>query len=158
MAQGVYIGASIGEASYEEDLGFDTFDESDTGYKFFAGYRFSDNFAVEGVYVDYGEPSGHILGIPAGVEITGYGVNLVGTIPLATGFEIFGKLGLLAWDGTATLGNLSGDESDTDLTYGIGAAYFFDDHFGVQAEWEFVNFDNSNMDADMLSVGVQYRF
>ncbi len=99
-----------------------------------------------------------IAGIPTSVELDGFGANLVGTIPLGNGFELFGKLGFLAWDGTATVGVASEDQSDTDLTYGLGAAYFFNEQVGIQGEWEFVNFDQDNMDADMLSVGLQVRF
>ena len=157
-AQGGYFGASVGQATYEENTFLGNFDESDTAFKLFLGYRLNENIAVEGVYVDYGEPSGNLSGVPASVEFDGFGANLVGTIPLGTGFELFGKLGFLAWDGKVNLGSLSNEQDDTDLTYGVGVAYFFNEQIGIQGEWEFIDFDQSNMDGDMVSVGVQFRF
>lgn len=160
LAQGGYIGASIGHGTYKEDLSFINakFDESDTGYKIFGGYRVTDNFAVEGFYTNYGKPSGNVLGYNTSVELDGFGAYAVGTLPLGTGFELFGKVGFIAWDATAKVGSVSADTDDTDFAYGIGAAYFFNDQFGLQGEWEAINFDNNNMDADMLSIGIQYRF
>ena len=47
---GGYIGFALGLMDYEEDdedLG-ETFSDTSTAYRFLGGYRFSDNFAVEG--------------------------------------------------------------------------------------------------------------
>lgn len=160
FAQGGYIGASIGKGTYKEDVTIinEKFDESDTGFKIFGGYRFNDNIALEGFYTDYGKPSGTLLGYDVNVELDGFGAYVVGILPFGTGFEVFGKAGFIAWDASANIGDVRGDADDTDFAYGVGVSYFFDDHFGIQGEWEAINFDQSGMDADMLSVGIQYRF
>src|SRR5512139_1934709 len=69
-ADGPYIGASVGqawvdasageiEAAFATDDGFvasgTTIDDSDTGWKAFAGYRFNPYLALEGGYVDLGK-------------------------------------------------------------------------------------------------------
>jgi len=64
---GFYLGGSLGQASIEADGqtpsgdAFD-FNEDDAGYKLFAGYNFGIipliDLAVEGSYVDFGNPNG----------------------------------------------------------------------------------------------------
>ncbi|MGM0982553.1 MAG: outer membrane beta-barrel protein [Pseudomonadota bacterium] len=58
-AEGPYLGAGIGYAEHQADLenyaspavtNVDV-DDSDTGYKLFAGYQFNPNFAVEASYL-----------------------------------------------------------------------------------------------------------
>ncbi len=63
---GWYFGVGGGEAEVDlslSDIDFDgslisgSVDDSDTGTKFFAGFRFNENVAVEGAFVDLGEVS-----------------------------------------------------------------------------------------------------
>ena len=74
------------------------FDESDTAYKFFAGYRLLPWLAVEGGYDNLGRNSVSYTGVggTAKLEYKVDAVKLagVGSIPFGnTGFSAFGKVG-----------------------------------------------------------------
>ena len=61
-ADGLYVGAGIGAASFRDDLESGvTFDEEDAAYKAFVGWRFDAvpviDLAVELAYTDFGKPS-----------------------------------------------------------------------------------------------------
>ncbi len=61
---GLSVGASLGYANIENDDPAFDFDANDTGYKFFANYSFANYLAFEGGFVDFGEPTDDVLGIP----------------------------------------------------------------------------------------------
>jgi len=114
---GWYFGAGTGEA--EADLSLSDFsdlddgsitsaslDDSDTGTKFFAGFRFKENVAVEGAFVDLGEVSidatsngSGFLYAPGPVsfeaDIDGINIALVGIWPVGDKVDVIGKLGLI---------------------------------------------------------------
>ena len=54
---GFYIGGGVSSTSFYDDDQFEYYllDETESGYKFFGGYRFNDNFAAELAYADLGK-------------------------------------------------------------------------------------------------------
>ncbi|PWV72356.1 MULTISPECIES: outer membrane beta-barrel protein [unclassified Halomonas] len=176
--EGFYLGTAIGQAKLKNDtldwysdIGANT-DDKDTAFKLFAGYQFNPNFAVEASYVDFGDftATGIINGEPARAKASadGFGFALVGRLPIDAGFSVFGKLGLIAWDGsydeeyTTGLGNrvsysLSAD--DIDPFYGIGAEYVVNQ---VMMRLEFERYDLSDsgedFEIDLISASIGYRF
>ncbi len=189
---GWYVGLSGGQSkagtgggeldSTFGSLGFTTsssMDETDTGWKLFAGYQFNPYFAVEGGYVDLGEfsfstsvtaaPAGYTTGSLSGNVKTknGFLVDAVGIWPVTDKVSVFGKLGAYSMktelSASGSSGSLSESSTDSDLHWGIGAGYDFDKNFGARLEWERFN-DVGNkdktgeMNVDLLSVGVVYKF
>jgi|KBSSwiStaDraftv2_1062776.scaffolds.fasta_scaffold154518_1 OOP family OmpA-OmpF porin len=166
---GFYAGASIGTTKLSddsfEDSGIDL-DDSDTGFKIFGGYAFNKNLAVELGYFDLGEASGSFSDPFIGdasfdVGVSGLNASVVGRVPVSETFSLFGKLGFASYDldGHVTifgLGSASDSQSETDLTYGIGAALSLGPQWEMRAEYEAIDVDNG--DANMLSVGAMYRF
>lgn len=92
---------------------------TDFTFKAFAGARFGTYFGVEAGYIDMGEPSdAYAFDIPAifstfanlavrplqerqidvETKLSGFQGYLVGFLPLTDAIEVFGKVGLLAWD------------------------------------------------------------
>ena len=169
-AQGFYIGGSVGQSSFDDDnaipdlITSGTVDGKDTGFKFFGGYQFNQNFGLELAWVDLGKASysGTFGGIPVSggtVKTSGLNISAVGTLPLGSGFALFGKAGLFAWEAEANdvTGGLpfSGTEDGTDLSYGVGASYEFTKNFAIRAEWERFK---AVGDIDLQSIGVVYKF
>ena len=161
---GFYIGASAGGATIEADLGDSgipglpsSIDEDDTATKFFAGYTFdlpAIDVAIEAGYVDFGKPDINILGDELTVDTTG--LNVWGIATLNAGLiDVYGKLGLIAWEVDAELLGQSASDDGTDLGYGIGAAFGLGP-LEVRGEYELYDLDDT--DVSMLSVGVVYRF
>ena len=144
---GFYIGAGAGDASIEEG----TFDESDSAYKILAGYNIGFipfvDFAVEGSYVDFGNPGTSTNN----VEVTG--LDAFGLVGLNFGpFGVFAKAGAINWDLKTNSGF---SDSGTDPAYGIGAKFSFLS-FAVRAEYEVFEFDTA--DSDMVSVSAVFTF
>ena len=98
--QGVYVGGGLGDFSSEIDE-FDgddiNFDESDTAYKLFVGYRFNQFFGAQFDYLDLGSSDSPVGAQNLEVETGGYAVRFEGTLPLAF-FELFATAGLVFSD------------------------------------------------------------
>ena len=164
---GFYAGGSIGLTKISDDAFDDSnVDDSDTGFKIFGGYTFNENFAVEVSYFDLGEVSGRENFPPFGnvsfaVGVSGLNASAVGRLPLTPTFALFGKLGFASYDLDASVsvpgfGSGSDSSSESDLTYGVGGSLSFAQQWEVRAEFEAINVDGG--DANMISVGANYRF
>jgi OmpA-OmpF porin, OOP family len=161
---GFYAGASVGTTKLSDDS-FDgsgaDIDDTDTGFKIYGGYSFNDNFAIEASWFDLGEVSGNFGPDSFSVGVSGLNASAVGRLPVSETFSLFGKLGFASYDldahvNLAGIGSGSDNSSETDLTYGVGAALSFGGQWEVRAEFEAINVDDG--DANMISVGAMYRF
>ncbi len=85
----------------------DSLDTKDSAFGFFAGYRFSTHFAVEGGYMELGtvkyraRPRGNITGVPTDATLNldsstaGINVSALGIWPLSYRWEVYGRAGAL---------------------------------------------------------------
>lgn len=151
---GIYLGASIGQANIEIDEGLpDDFDSDDTGYKFILGIRPLDWLGFEASYVDLGQPD------DAGVEadIDGISAFAIGFLALGP-VDLFAKGGAINWDSKVNVGDLGVSASDdgTDLAYGVGAQFRIWS-LSLRAEYEIFDIDGAD-DVNLLSVGVTWTF
>ena len=169
---GLYLGASFGASSFDRsiadgliDPGSGPVDKSDTGLKLFGGFQVNRNFALEAAYVDLGEVRyrgsfGPDPVVNGRIEVTGINLSGVLSAPMSPQLTLFGKAGLFLWDAEAndiTGGVPFSDSQDgTDLSFGIGASFAVARNIGVRAEWEF--FESADADANLLSIGVEFRF
>lgn len=174
---GPYLGASIGHSKLDnetldwlDDIGAST-DDTDVSYKLFAGYQFSPYFAVEAGYVDFGSftakgaNGADNANLKLGVE--GFTAALVGKLPIQSGFSVYGKLGMIAWDADLSLNATiqgqsfrgTGGEDGTDPFYGIGTEYVVN-QIVMRAELERYDINDSGEDftIDMISGSLGYRF
>jgi OOP family OmpA-OmpF porin len=153
---GFYLGGSIGQANLKiDDLtnGISTadFDADDTAFKLIAGMRPLDWLGLEAAYVNFGKPEDTVLGEKLkadGDGITAFAVGFLATGPV----DLFAKVGLISWDS-----KISGsfDDSGTDFAYGAGAQFRV---LGLSIRAEYEKFDISDVDLDMISVGLTYTF
>ncbi|MDX1516114.1 MAG: porin family protein [Woeseiaceae bacterium] len=161
---GPYIGASAGGASFEADLNDPTIpglpsslDEDDTAVKIFVGYKVDlpvIDFAIEGGYVNFGEPDIDVLGSQLTFETTGF--NAWGIAAIDAGLlDIYGKLGLIAWDVEAAFQGSSISDDGSDLGYGLGLRF---DLGALEIRGEYEIYDLDDTDVAMLSVGLAWHF
>jgi OOP family OmpA-OmpF porin len=132
IENGFYVGGSIGGSTLEvrdidEELGDLSFNDGDTGYKLFAGFRFLNFLAIEAGYVDLGKPNdvvGDIEGDPIHVEIglKGWDAFAVGLLPIGP-VDLFAKVGVVSWDADITARLMPTDQADSDSDSGTDAAY-----------------------------------
>jgi len=158
-ANGLYLGAGIGLATFREEINTETLDADDTAFKGFVGYRTDAlpvvDLAVEGAYTDFGRPSQTLAG--QSVQFRLSGASLAGLVILPLGpLDIYAKGGALSWRSERTLGTSMTNRSGTDPFYGAGAAFYLW-KFGVRAEYE--RFQVKDFDRlQMLSLSVLFQF
>ncbi|HXS91770.1 MAG TPA: outer membrane beta-barrel protein [Steroidobacteraceae bacterium] len=157
---GFYAGAGIGSTKVGDD-DLSGVDDSDTGFKIFGGYTFTENWGVEVSYFDFGEASVSAGNSSASVGITGLSASAVGRLPVNDMFAVYGKLGFASYDVDLDFNNVPGfgsghlSDSDSDLIYGVGGALSFGGNFEARLEYEALNVDG---DASMISVSGLFRF
>lgn len=153
-AESPYVGGSLGSSHYKgSDIGGLSTDRSSTGGKLYGGYGFTPNLAVEAGYADVGKASS------AAGDVKGKGVfvDLVGKVPISESFSALGRVG--AFNGKAsTSGGVS--ERGTQAKYGLGVQWDMNKQTGIRGEWERYKFKafGNNADADLYTVGVNYKF
>ena len=151
-----------------------TDDNRDFGYKLFGGYKFNQNFALEGGYFNLGQfgftstttPTGTLTGK---IKLQGLNLDAVGILPLAENFSVFGRLGLQFaqakddFDGTGqvVVSNPNPSKSAANYKAGLGVQYDFTQSVGLRGEWERYRINDgvgNKGDIDMLSVGLVFLF
>ena len=144
-------------------------DERDTGFKIFAGYQLTRNFALEGYYANLGtydltvSTTGPVVTGGGEVEIKGFGIDAVGILPFNSALSGLARIGIFRWDtdtsvhATGPGGTASGSDSGdgTDLKFGVGLEWKFSSKLRLRGELEYYSFDDA---ITMLSVGLLYRF
>lgn len=152
-------------------------DETDTGFKLYAGYRFNRYFAVEGGWTDLGSfkatrnvTAPAVGSLTAEIEASGFHLDALGIIPLQQ-FSLFGKLGVMyattETSGSSTgavglAGDRSSKDSEVEFKFGLGASYSFTRNFAIRAEFERIvdvgTSETGEGDIDLFSIGVTWRF
>ncbi len=152
------VGASLLSTDAEFDSAVSNFDTDDAGYKVFFGFDFIKFFGIEASYRDLGTHKGTSGGSSIDADIEAFDVSARGVLPLKI-VSLFVKAGYanISTDGSLSAGSVvtSFDESDWELFYGAGVDVNFGEHFGVRAEWEQYDVDDS---LNSLSLGAFFRF
>ena len=188
---GWYIGGGIGSTKADFQRGdFATFgtgtltmDDDDVGGRFFGGYRFAPNLAVEGGLAFLGSYS---LRYNDGGNLAAYDYNasaltvaLAGNLPVAGGFSLNGRIGL-AFTGTEldlrrNDGNANPpfcpdswwysdcSSQSTNVYWGVGAQFDFDRRWGIRVDYDNYGevgeeFETGRADIEQFSVNFLWRF
>jgi hypothetical protein len=166
---GFYLGGGVGQfnAGIDDvdqiDNTVDDWDEDDTAYKVFAGYRMNRFLGFEVDYINLGKPSGAVVpGFNVDASVDGFAPYVVGTIPLGRYLEAFGRVGYYFYDANRKQddglgGRVQFDEESEDLVYGGGIGANIGEKFNVRFEYE--RFDLKGLDdADALWLNAAWRF
>jgi outer membrane autotransporter protein len=152
------VGGSVGNATL--DAAAAPGSTSDLSWKAYAGMRIIKYVGIEGGYQNLGTSEFSQPGMDLSAEVTGWDGYVVGVFPIKK-FEVFGKLGYMAWESDNTFDFGNGSSSITvdggDIAYGLGGAFKATEHFAIRAEWEQFTF-NSNDTINMYSLGLDWRF
>jgi hypothetical protein len=150
---GFYVGGGVGQSTLQEDLpDGDDFDENDTAWKGFAGYRFGGvieiiDFAGELTYRDFGNPDGKGFEF----EASGYDLSGLGIVTLGP-FDLFARLGI----GRYSVDSDLDDDDSTSEIYGVGAGFRLG-KLNIRVEWERVEPDGVD-NIDMYSINAYWQF
>lgn len=153
-AEGFYAGAGIGLTQIEDSDQGESFDDSPFGWKILAGYDFTDNFAVEGGYLNSGKAEDTVFGENVEVELTAFVISAVGLMPVSDTVQLFGKLGFYSGEQEVTAFGVTVDDDDDGLTVGAGLRFRASDNFVIRGD-----FDWFDTDLDTLwSIGAGFQF
>lgn len=160
---GFYIGGGVGQATLDDSTstsGGVNFNESDTAWKVFGGYNIDAipliKLAVEGGYRDLGKPSGSVGGIPVEYSASGFDFAVLGGLGLGP-VDVMARVGGMAYDLDKRIGGATQSFDGTAPVYGIGA-WFTIAGIGVRAEYEFIDIDELDGGAEMISISAFYKF
>jgi opacity protein-like surface antigen len=171
---GPYVGGGYGRFDLHihnfNDVGqaADTIvDSNDNAWKLFAGWRLNPYVALEGAYINLGNPGEKFVATGSNgtynVKITGFAPTLIGALPLGP-VEIFAKAGYYFYDvklnvNVQSLGSagIESSHSRSDLLYGAGAGITFVDHLHVRGEYERIDISNYKS-SDALWLSAAWRF
>lgn len=179
-----YIGGGGGQSEYQDVDEVQsacatagavcTADETDSAFKFFAGYRIAPYLAVEGGYLNLGESAADAtapLSATATLGAQGGYVALMPHIPIGNTGSIFGRIGISAVEAELTV--TSGGATATDstgaaaLVFGAGAEIRLTETVAIRGEWERHSFDEAleiagieveAPDVDVLSASLVISF
>jgi OOP family OmpA-OmpF porin len=167
QSQGAYVGGNVGRAEQKASVdGLGSDKDTDTGFKLYGGYNFTQNFGLETGYADLGKLKRSYFDGSVSLEPTSVYFAATGTVPLDAQFSLFGKAGVAR---TKVKGSIavddfrqSGKENRSTGYFAVGATYAINHNFSVVAEYE--NFgkvykeEDANLKANLISVGVRYKF
>jgi len=136
-AQGLYIGAGIGNSFFgtEIEAQVEDISENSTGYKFFAGFNTPTIFGIEGGYRNFGTVDTEIEGFSFESQTTGWDVYGMAHFEVLMILDLFAKAGVLFWDTESKLVEDSFGDSGTGFAWGLGAGVSLGP-IGVRLEWE----------------------
>lgn len=187
---GWYAGMGVGQSRAVIDndkisnelrsLGFATAavtaqDDHNTAYKFYGGYKFTRNFALEGGYFYLGKyrftatttgPAGTLSG---DVKPRGLNLDAVGMLPIAGKFSALARLGVqyaeagdsFVGAGAVSVASPNPGRRETNFKLGLGGQYDLTDSVGLRGEWEryrIRNASSSSGDINFFSAGVFVKF
>ncbi len=159
-----YIGGGWGQTRPNFDTagtasGIGTsFDSSDGSYKLYGGFKFHQNFSIEGTWINLGT-----FNSTAGstAEMAGWGMSLVGYLPVSKELSLLGRIG--EYRMRLKRNPLGTSDSSWSPSLGVGLQYTFNPNFSARAEFERVTKMGSNTttirtDANVYTLGLAYHF
>ena len=169
-AQGLYIGGAGGATRSNADCaGTLSCDNSDTGWKAYAGYQINPSVSVEVLGYDYGGTRGvvplpGIGAVNASLKTSGFGVAGVIQVPLGYTVDLLGRVGLGSnrLKVSASSGALSGSDSESDaqLLWGVGLAFKLSPNLALRTEIDGTSatYAGERFDSMLYSIGLSVRF
>jgi opacity protein-like surface antigen len=150
-----YIGAGVGyyrinDSDFLDDN--DRLKDNRTAWRVYGGYEASRVLAIEAAYTDFGKSDEGA----ARMELRGISAAVVVTLPIFQYIAPYGKIGMIAWDRTRSLGPIRNSDDGNDVFFGFGGRFSMTPRSDLRLEYERYTVDNT--DLDMISANLQYRF
>jgi hypothetical protein len=123
------------------------------------GAKLTPYIGVEGE-ASLGVSDDEVVGVPGATaelkhDLAAY---VTGTIPVASNFELFGRVGYGTTKFKAEVLGVSASDNEESVNWGVGANYFLDGQNGVRADWTRRDYRNGGDDADVWSLSFVRKF
>jgi hypothetical protein len=143
----IYAGADFGSTKIQ-----DVSDRS-SSYGVFIGYKFHENFAIEGSFRRLADFD-FTVGTASGNEtVDQTALSVIGSLPLASGFNLYARLGYNRLKAKASISGFNADDSTSGGLYGVGVGYTFSPTVSARLEVQKPSSDSTNVHA-----GVAFNF
>ncbi len=143
-----YVGADVGTTKISGSS------DRKTSFGGVVGYQITDNFAVEGGYRRLMSDTYTYQNVAVDVSLNQTAASVIGSYPIATGLNVFGRLGYNHLSADAKKDGFSAsDKFSSGALFGIGMGYDVAPNVAIRAEFQRLNSDFTN-----FSVGVAYKF
>jgi OmpA-OmpF porin, OOP family len=140
----IYAGADFGSTKID-----DASDRS-SSYGAFIGYKFHENFAIEGSFRRLGDFDFAIGTAKPNAKIDQTALSVIGSLPLASGFNLYARLGYNQLKVKASINGFSGDDSTSGSLYGVGVGYTFSPTVSARLEVQKPSSDSTNVHAGVV--------
>ncbi len=157
---GFYLGGKLGAASTDEEW----IDDDDSSFGAYFGYRFTPYFGLEAEYTDFGNLEVDLGDLDISnprVEPRAWGLRAMGFMPVSERVELLAGAGMHSFDLDPSddegFRDLVGSRSSTDLMYGVGAQFTFENGLGLRAQYQRYEFKRAGR-SDEVSLGLHYNF
>jgi OOP family OmpA-OmpF porin len=165
-----YVGGAVGQSHINLDCsGVPNCETTDTGFKFFGGFKFTPNIAGEVTYFDWGKAGGSASGsggtAEATVSGTGVGVGAAFFADFTPQWSGVARLGIASnkAKGEARLnGSMIASESESKTTAyaGLGVSYALSKQVKLDGAIDFSNLElqGEKGNVRLFSIGLTYAF
>lgn len=150
---GFYVGGGYSDVTLDDnDLGKD----ADVGVLFArGGYQINQNIAVE-ARLGTGVQDDRVYGAKVEIEDT-YGAYVKAGLPTTVGLYPYALLGVTHSKVKVSGSGVHDSSSDSDLSYGLGVDYWFNNQVSAGLEWA-KWYDKDGLDIDGISLGLNLKF
>ena len=142
-----YAGADVGRTRITD------VDGRDTSFGGFVGYNFHPNFAVELGQRRLFERDYRWGNEGANLPADQTSLSLVGSLPVAEGLSVYGRLGAARIQERFSTGGFTNKDSTTKALYGIGLSYAITPAIAARVEVQKISQQATN-----LSTGLSFQF
>lgn len=158
---GFYVGGNYGGYKSRGD----EFDDENDYYEAVFGVNVSRFFAVEGSYADFGD----IGNSQASAELDGYGIAVIGRLPLTDVFSLYAKAGQFFWEADVDVLGIRADVEGDEPFFAAGLDVLLSEHLSLGVEYSRyqVDLNDSSLpdaiddyenDIDTVKLGLKFLF
>jgi OmpA-OmpF porin, OOP family len=160
FAQGIYVGAGIGNTFYSNEFEdavnqVQEISENSTAWKIFAGVQLQKFIGIEAGYRSFGTISSDISNATYESKTDGWDIEAVGSYQIAI-IDLFGKAGVMFSSTDESAGSESTSDSNTNFLWGLGVGAHFGP-IGARLEWESIAVDGPT-NLSMVSLSGTFGF
>jgi len=172
VAEGPFIGASVGNANLDDALGnigppddrVDiNLDDDSPGWSAFAGYELGRYVGIRAGYIDFSTFDDVLdFGIPGtptiDVDLDGWTLGVDGYLPIGNWFRLTGHVGVIQWDAKVQIdfAGIDRSEDGSDVFYGAGIEFDLAGFLTLGSSY--TRYEIADSDVDYAAAHVRYRF
>jgi hypothetical protein len=143
---GWYVGVGVGETYFETNTSNGKAKDWGLGGSVLAGYKVNPYISWEGELTYSGNGTDTVDGLYSQTNYNSWNLGIVGSIPFANVFRVFGKFGATYGNGEYTIGNVKTTARDGGYTVGAGVGVQLNSlDLRFRYDLQRVRFDNTDV-------------